>query len=301
MGHSAAVRPGQRRLRLVRRADQLRVGGRPRLQQDAVRRVVAGRPARHRQGHHAIPRGHLARDADGREHPAAACRLRPRLHDDERAADEQDAGHDHRSDRGRGPLRPGRPRSAAPLSGEGDHLRQRRRLHLGALRRSVQRRSRQQPRQPGEPRHRDGASLPVRPARADWRGIGSARARGGTGRERLHARHGRLRDPRRRRGRVPPDRRHQRVHRGDVAVGARQGSGCGGSADTGAVRRGRSDPAGGRPARARHAFVEPRDSAARRRAGSAICISTATAGGAAKASACWSRTARCGRARSKRP
>ena len=58
--------PAQRRLRLVRRADQLRVGGRPRRRPGAVREVVAGGPARHRQGHHAVPRGHLAGDADER-------------------------------------------------------------------------------------------------------------------------------------------------------------------------------------------------------------------------------------------
>ena len=74
VGHSAAVRSRQRRLRLVRRADQLRVGGRPRRRPGAVREVVAGGSARHRQGHHAVPRGDLAGDADGRR----SCRCRGR-------------------------------------------------------------------------------------------------------------------------------------------------------------------------------------------------------------------------------
>ncbi len=74
VGHSAAVRSRQRRLRLVRRADQLRVGGRPRRRSGAVRELVAGGPARHRQGHHAVPRGDLAGDADG----ARSCRCRGR-------------------------------------------------------------------------------------------------------------------------------------------------------------------------------------------------------------------------------
>ena len=55
VGHSAAVRPDERRLRLVRRADQLRVGGRLRHRRRAVRHVVAGGPSRGRQGHHAVP------------------------------------------------------------------------------------------------------------------------------------------------------------------------------------------------------------------------------------------------------
>ena len=137
VGHPAAVRSGQRRLRLVRRADQLRVGGRPWRRPGAVRQMVAGGPARDRQGHHAVPRGDLAGDADGGEAAAAAPRLRPRLHDAERSADEQDARHDRRSDRGR---RSPRRRSAAALPGEGSRIRRRRRLLVGPLRRTLQRR-----------------------------------------------------------------------------------------------------------------------------------------------------------------
>ena len=67
--------PVERRLRLVRRADQLRVRRRARRRRRGdVRALVAGRPARHRQGHHAVPRGDLAGDADER----ASCRCRGR-------------------------------------------------------------------------------------------------------------------------------------------------------------------------------------------------------------------------------
>ena len=62
---------------LINYASAVGLGG----DQDAVREVVAGRPARDRQGHHAVPRGDLAGDADGREAAAAAAGLRPRLHD----------------------------------------------------------------------------------------------------------------------------------------------------------------------------------------------------------------------------
>ena len=66
--------PQERRLRLVRRAHQLRGGGRLRLGRRAVREVVAGQSARHRQGHHAVPLRDLAGDADEREAAAAGRR-----------------------------------------------------------------------------------------------------------------------------------------------------------------------------------------------------------------------------------
>ena len=81
--------PDERRLRLVRRADQLRRGGRLRHRRGAVREVVAGRPARHRQGHHALPLRHLAGDADERRPAAAATGVRPRLGALQGPADEQ--------------------------------------------------------------------------------------------------------------------------------------------------------------------------------------------------------------------
>ena len=55
--------------------DQLRVRGRASARDDgAVREVVAGRSARHRQGHHALSHRHLAGDADERR----SCRCRGR-------------------------------------------------------------------------------------------------------------------------------------------------------------------------------------------------------------------------------
>ena len=75
VGHSAAVRPGERGLRLVRRADQLRRRPSATGTDEALfARVVAGRPARHRQGHHALPLRDLAGDADERRPAAARAR-----------------------------------------------------------------------------------------------------------------------------------------------------------------------------------------------------------------------------------
>ena len=74
VGHSAAVRPGERRVRLVRRAHQLRGGGRLWLRRREVRALVAGGPASGRQGHHAVPLRRLAGDADERR--AWRCRSR---------------------------------------------------------------------------------------------------------------------------------------------------------------------------------------------------------------------------------
>ena len=74
------VGPGGRQdLRLVRRADQLhhrrRLPRRPR----GVRLLVAGGPARHRQGHRQVPHDLLAGDAVERRAGAAPPRLGPRL------------------------------------------------------------------------------------------------------------------------------------------------------------------------------------------------------------------------------
>ena len=61
--------------------DQLRVGGRPGHRSGEARTVVARRSARHRQGHHAVPHGHLAGDADERRPRRPAAGVRPRLPD----------------------------------------------------------------------------------------------------------------------------------------------------------------------------------------------------------------------------
>ena len=103
VGHSAAVRSVERRLRLVRRADQLRVGRRLRHRRRAVRRR-GGRRTCTSIGKD-ITRFHcvdLAGDADERRAAAAAPGLRPRLGDVQGPADEQVARHRRRSARGRG-------------------------------------------------------------------------------------------------------------------------------------------------------------------------------------------------------
>ena len=171
--------PDERRLRVVRRADQLRGGGRLRLGRRAVQEVVAGQPAHRRQGHHALPLRDLAGDADERAAAAAGAGVRPRLGVFQGRAHEQDDGQHRRSARCGRSLRP---RSAAPVPGEGDSVRRRRRLHLGALRGEVQRRPGEQPRQPGESRRVDDRALSAgtrfeRPAAARWRRSRPSRCR----------------------------------------------------------------------------------------------------------------------------
>ncbi len=173
VGHSAAVRSRQRRLRLVRRVDQLRGCRGLRHRSGSLRDVVAGEPARDRQGHHAVPHGGLARDADERGRRAAASGLRPWLGPLQGPEDEQVARHGRRSDRGG---RSSRSRSASPLSGEGSAVRRRWRLLVGALRGALQRRPRQQPRQPRQPDYDDGGEVSrgqarsrLRSGRGGWR------------------------------------------------------------------------------------------------------------------------------------
>ena len=89
------------RLRLVRRAAQLRHRRRARRRAAAcrggeVRRDLAGRRPPGRQGHPALPRGDLAGDADGRRAAAARAGLRPRLAAGRRREDEQVQADRHR-------------------------------------------------------------------------------------------------------------------------------------------------------------------------------------------------------------
>ena len=70
--------------------------------------LVAGRPARDRQGHHAVPRGDLAGDADERGPAAAAAGVRPRLRELQGPEDEQVA-------RDRASIRSRRPSASAPI------------------------------------------------------------------------------------------------------------------------------------------------------------------------------------------
>ena len=161
VGHPAAVGPEARRLRLVRRPHQLHQRRRVRPRRRRVRRVVAGRPPRHRQGHHPLPLRLLAGDADvGRPRTAPALRgrwLAPRRQREDVEVDRQ---------RGR-PARHGRHRRRrrpALLRARRHALWQRRRLHRRRPDRALQRRPRQQPRQPDVAR-RHGGRLEVRQAR----------------------------------------------------------------------------------------------------------------------------------------
>ena len=129
---------------------------RVRHRRGAGREVVAGGSARDRQGHHAISRRHLAGDADERRAAGAAPDFRPRLGPLPRRENEQVARDDGRSAR-RG--RKIRRRAPAAVPRERNCVRQRRRLHLGAVRGPLQRRSGEQPRQPRQPRGRDGREV----------------------------------------------------------------------------------------------------------------------------------------------
>ena len=104
-GRLVGPRGGQD-LRLVRRAHQLhhrrRLPRRPR----GVRALVAGRPARHRQGHRPVPHDLLAGDAVERRARGAAPRLGPRLAArGRRRADEQEPRQLPRPERLRGRVR----------------------------------------------------------------------------------------------------------------------------------------------------------------------------------------------------
>ena len=117
VGHPAAVRSGERRLRLVRRADQLHRRGRLRHRRTRLAKWWPADLHVDRQGHHAVPRRGLAGDADERRRGAAAAGLRPRLGALQGREDEQVARHGGRSARSG---RAVRPRSAAALPGQGE-------------------------------------------------------------------------------------------------------------------------------------------------------------------------------------
>ena len=98
LGHSGAGRAGPRDVCVDRCADQLHHRRRlPRRQGRAVPEILAGRPARHRQGHHPLPHGLLAGLPDERRPAGAEARLRPRLPDVRRQEDEQVARQRRRS------------------------------------------------------------------------------------------------------------------------------------------------------------------------------------------------------------
>ena len=185
-----------------------------------IRAVVARRPSHHREGHHAVPHRGVAGDAVERRRRGATAGVRPRLDQLRRPADEQDVGHERRPGGSGRQVRAG---SGAAVSHQGDRVRQRRRFHVGAVRGTLQRRPGEQPRQPGEPRQRDGAQVPRRNCQAGrerraarpgcHRCVGALpRGHGAAGTSRGRGRGVRHRD------------RFQRLCSRNGAMGARQGS-----------------------------------------------------------------------------
>ncbi len=219
VGHPAPVRPGQRRLCVVRRAHQLRGGGRLRLGRHEVRALVAGRLASGRQGHHPVPLCRLAGDADERGPGRAQAGLRARLGAHQGPEDEQVAWHRARSAR-RGQAIRARP--APAVSHERDRLRVGRRLHVGSFRGEVQRRPGEQPRQPRQSRHLDGRAVPAGPAGVSRRGARASWLGDGRGPPDLRGRDGPAGARSGLPGSVPSRRRDQRIHRFERALGARQ-------------------------------------------------------------------------------
>ena len=175
LGHPGARRPGPGRLRVVRRAVQLRNGaglrpGRPspwRGLPALVGRTGEPRPPA-RQGRAAVSRRLLAGHAAGVRAAAADRHLRARLPDRRRQEDQQVRRRRHgprswraRAGRaGRGVRRRRGALVAAARGAAGGG----RRLHRGAARRPGRRRARQRPGQPGQPGGRHDRPLPGRPA-----------------------------------------------------------------------------------------------------------------------------------------
>ena len=153
----------------------------------------------------------------------------------------------------------GMTRSAAAVPHEGDRVRGRRRFFVGAIRRAVQRRPREQSRQPGQPSFRDGASVSegsVRPAGTPAESARGCRCR--SSQLRTGARWMRLRFTR-----APPPHFDWSMRRTQFIAetapwGLAKDPANGGSLDAGALRRCRSDPTGGGAADADHAGFERR-------------------------------------------
>ena len=149
---------------------------------------------------------------------------------------------------------------------EGYPIRRRRRLLVGALRGAIQRRPRQQSRQPGQPDHDHGREVP---GAAAARLAGRARPAGRRRRDcrgDVSCRDGPAGPSRSRRSGLRPGGRHQRVHCLVGALGPGSLAGPRGSVDRRVVRRGRGAADRRRAAPAGRANLGRRDPAARRRA-----------------------------------
>ncbi|MPN34106.1 hypothetical protein SDC9_181599 [bioreactor metagenome] len=181
MGDRTAVRPGLRLLCLVRRAAQLRFGRGLPSGRGRIPPLVAGQLSPDRQGHPDYPHRLLADHAQGDESAAAGNGFRPRLVADRQDQDEQIPRQCDQSD---GDDRPLRRRRLPLLPAGGDVAGDGRELYRGDLRRALQHRSGQRPRQSHQPGAEDGAaqlrrrdSLSPRPGRGGRGAAGHGRPR----------------------------------------------------------------------------------------------------------------------------
>ncbi len=251
LGHQGAVGRVARRVRVVRRAAQLRDSGRLRAGRGELRAPLAG-DAPGRQGHPALPRRHLARHADGRRARGAAPGLRARLAAGRRREDVQVQADRHRADADHRHVRLRRVPLLLPAR---DQLRAGRLVQLGGPRRALPGRTGQRFRQPGVARDRDGHPL-LRGRRAAGirvRGGRPPRAAGRRdGRSRRRRRDEPVRDPRRARRGVDHRGRVERLYHHPGAVVAGEGRRQARAPPDRALHRGRGT------ARARRAAVAGR-------------------------------------------
>ncbi len=148
VGNRAAVRPGLRLLRLVRRAHQLHLRRRLPAGRRDVRKVVAGQLPPDRQGHPDHAQRLLADHAQGDRPADAEDDFRAWLVADRQHEDVEVARQCHQPDGYGRPLR----RRCVPLLPDGRNVaRQRCELHRGELRGTLQQRSGERPRQSAEP------------------------------------------------------------------------------------------------------------------------------------------------------
>src|SRR5258706_12169905 len=230
MGYSLPAQRKRRRrpddLRLVRSSAQL--SHRDRIPKSGFRETLAGRPAFDWEGHYALSRVDLARDAVGGGTRSTKAHLGPWLRPRGWTAREQ---IDRRQSRSARRHRTVRTRRVPLLPHARDPIRRRWQFFLGEIRREVQRRSRQRIRESGEPRYLNGRALlrwrhSERRAQRDRR----CRRKGSRGISRFDWAEG-ISASRRTAGRVADDRARQRVRGSSGAVEAGQGSGARGGVE----------------------------------------------------------------------
>ncbi len=156
VGRARARRSQARDVRLVRRAHELHHRGGISGRHGNVRQVLACRRAPDGEGDRPFPRRVLARVPDGRGSAASEAHRRPRLVADERRQDVEVAWQC----RAAAVVHEGVRRRRLPIFLPArDDARPRRQLQRRGVSDALQRRSRQRPRQSGEPRDDHGASV----------------------------------------------------------------------------------------------------------------------------------------------